>query len=160
MDHPGWFPKVHVCYLFSYMIRVVSMLKNQHKVFLKLTAKPSRKTSAFSGGFGLVLWTTTSLSANLPCSQPKTQHSSFYNASIAFPIPAAAHCPPWHHGRHSCLELSTEMVQGSGAKDEYLFPRISSSSYLEDSLNEVNKAVSASKPPMDVWESTLKGQMF
>lgn len=157
MDHPGWFPKLCVCYMFSYVIRVVAMLKNRLKGFLKLLPQSlAGKLLHFffggGGGFGLVLWTTISDSFLQP-----VQHSTvhLHNCSIALPVPTAAHCTPWCHGRHSHLEMSPEMVQGSGAKDEHLFLRISSSSDLEDSLTRLIKRCQASKPPVGVWESIL-----
>lgn len=156
MDHPRWFPKLCVCYMFSYVICVLAMLKNWLKGFLKLSLQSlAGKLLHFlfgGGGFGLVLWTIINDSFLQP-----VQHSTvhLHNSSIALPVPTAAHCTLWRHGRHSHLEMSPEMVQGSGAKDEHLFLRISSSSDLEDSLTRLIKRCQASKPPAGVWESTL-----
>lgn len=56
MDHPGWFPKLCVCYMFSYVIRVVAMLKNRLKGFLKLLPQSlaGKLLHFFFGGGGRV----------------------------------------------------------------------------------------------------------
>lgn len=54
MDHPGWFSKLRVCYMFSYMIHVVSMLKNWSRGFLELSLQSlAGKLLHFLGGIGL-----------------------------------------------------------------------------------------------------------